>query len=87
MQERIEDLRESVAGISQWLEAPKTWIGSSGVNVLQVLCELLDLVEQMNTAIATHKHGATPIPDNAGGFTINSATALGLANKVKPITG
>jgi len=41
----------------------------------------------MNTAIASHKHGATPLSDNAGEFTINSPMALGLANKVKPITG
>ncbi|WP_349016917.1 hypothetical protein [Pseudomonas sp. UYIF39] len=57
------------------------------MNVLQVLCELLDLVDQMNTAIASHKHGATPPPDNAGEFTTHAATALGLAGKVKPITG
>lgn len=69
MQERIQGLRKSVAGDSQRLEVPKTWIGSSGVNVLQVLCELLDLVEQMNTVIASHKHGATPLSDNAGEFT------------------
>ncbi|MDI2594353.1 phage baseplate assembly protein V [Pseudomonas sp. 681] len=87
MQERIQGLRQSVAKVSQRLEAPKTWIGSSGVNVLQVLCDLIDLVEQMNSQLAGHKHGATPPPDNAGEFTGNTASALLLSRKLKPITG
>jgi hypothetical protein len=87
MHERIQGLRQSVAKVSQRLEAPKTWIGSSGVNVLQVLCDLLDLVEQMNSQLAGHKHGATPPPDNAGVFTGNAASALMLSGKLKPITG
>ncbi|MEB0044684.1 MULTISPECIES: phage baseplate assembly protein V [unclassified Pseudomonas] len=87
MQERIEGLRKSLAGGSQRFEAPKTWIGSSGVNVLQVLCDLLDLVNQMNTQLAGHKHGPTPPPDTAGEFTGNAASALLLSGKLKPITG
>jgi hypothetical protein len=87
MHERIQGLRQSVAKVSQRLEAPKTWIGSSGVNALQVLCDLLDLVEQMNSQLAGHKHGATPPPDNAGVFTGNAASALMLRGKLKPITG
>ncbi|MFJ2388813.1 hypothetical protein [Pseudomonas koreensis] len=87
MQERIQGLRQSVAKVSQRLEAPKTWIGSSGVNVLQVLCNLLDLVEQMNSQLAAHKHGPTPPPDNAGEFVRNATSALSLSEKLKPITG
>ena len=49
MDERIQGMRRSVAAVSQSFKAPKTWIGSEGVNVLQVLCDLLDLVQQMNT--------------------------------------
>lgn len=49
MQERIEGLRRSVAGTSQRLQAPKTWLGSESVNVLQILGDLIDLVQQMNT--------------------------------------
>jgi len=87
MQERIQGLRHSAAKISQRLEAPKTWIGSSGVNVLQVLCDVLDLVEQMNSQLAGHKHGPTPQPDNATDFNGNAASALMLSGKLKPITG
>ena len=54
MEERIHGLRKSVTAVSQRLVSPKTWVGSEGVNVLQVLCDLLDLVQQMNIQIAAH---------------------------------
>jgi len=56
LQEQIQGLRKSVSGISQRLQAPKTWLGSESVNVLQVLCDLLDLVQEMNTQLAVHIH-------------------------------
>jgi hypothetical protein len=87
MQERIQGLRNSVTAIGQRLQAPKTWLGSEQVNVLQVLCDLIDLVELMNTSIATHKHGPTPPPDNAGEFSAHAGTARVMAGKLKPITG
>ncbi|WP_416195220.1 hypothetical protein [Pseudomonas sp. DC1.2] len=65
MQEKIQGLRKSMAGISQRLEAPKTWLGSSGVNVLKVVCDMLDLLDQMNTQLAGHKHGPTPPPESS----------------------
>lgn len=86
MQERIQGLRESVAAVGQRLVAPKTWLGSEGVNVLQVLGDLLDLVEQMNTAIAAHKHGSTPPPDNAAEFAAGAVKAKTLTAKLEPIT-
>ena len=86
MQERIQGLRESVAAGGQRLQAPKTHLGSETTNVLQVLCDLIDLVEQMNTAIAVHKHGPTPPPDTAEEFTVHAATAIALAGQLKPIT-
>lgn len=87
MQEQIRGLRKSVAAVSQRLQAPKTWLGSEGVNVLQVLCDLIDLVEQMNTAITGHKHGPTPPPDNAGEFAAHAGSATAMAGQLKPITG
>lgn len=88
MQERIQGLRESVAAAGQRLVAPKNWLGSEAVNVLRVLCDLLDVVEQMNTAIAGHKHGPPiPPPDNAAEFAAHAGSALALAGQLKPITG
>ncbi|PAU55234.1 hypothetical protein [Pseudomonas sp. PICF141] len=77
--ERIEGARRSIA--------PKTWLGSADVNVLQVLCDLIDLVTQMNTEIATHMHGSSPAPSNAANFITNAGTGLTFAGQLKPITG
>lgn len=80
MQERIQGIRRSLA--------PKTWLGSEGVNVLKVVCDLLDLVQAMNTQLAAHTHvpGPTPSPTDAAAFTAKAAQALVLAGKLKPIT-
>lgn len=80
MQERIEGIRRSLA--------PLTWLGSEGVNALQILCDLLDLVQEMNVQLAGHTHvpGPTPSPTDATGFTTKAAQALALAAQLKPIT-
>lgn len=80
MEERITGLRRSVA--------EKTWMGSEGVNVLQILCDLLDLVTAMNTQLAGHTHvpGPAPSPSDAGAFTDNAAQASALVGQLKPIT-
>lgn len=54
--------------LGQRFGAPKTWLGSEGVNVLQVRYDLLDLGQQMNTQLATHTHlpGPTPASTDAG---------------------
>lgn len=85
MQERIQGLRESVTGISQRLQAPKTWLGSESVNVLQVLCDLLKLIEQMNTQLKIHTHGLTPVPTNSDTFGIAEVTAKKLGESLREI--
>lgn len=86
MHERVQGLRQSVAMIGQRLVAPRTWLGSEGVNVLQVLADVIDLLQEMNTALAAHKHGPTPPPDNAAEFATRAVSAARLASKLKPIT-
>ncbi|NMX87123.1 hypothetical protein HBO11_16340 [Pseudomonas sp. WS 5010] len=86
MEERIEGVRQSLAAISQQLIAPKNHVGSKSVNIFQVVCDLLDLVQQMNTQLAGHTHGPTPVPGNAGAFIGNAAKATALAGQLKPIT-
>ena len=80
MQERIQGIRRSLA--------PQTWLGSEGVNALQILCDLLDLVQAMNTQLASHIHvpGPAPSPTDAAGFTAKAAQVLVLAAQLKPIT-
>ncbi|WP_039013073.1 hypothetical protein [Pseudomonas brassicacearum] len=88
MQERIEGLRKSVAGLSQQMQAPKNWIGSESVNLFKVVCEMLDLLQEMNAQLAAHTHlpGPTPSPADASAFAAKSAKALALATKLKPIS-
>ena len=80
MQERIQGIRRSLA--------PQTWLGSEGVNALQILCDLLDLVQAMNTQLASHTHvpGPAPSPTDAAGFTAKAAQVLAMAAQLKPIT-
>ena len=80
MQERIQGIRRSLA--------PQTWLGSEGVNALQILCDLLDLVQEMNVQLASHTHvlGPAPSPTDAAGFTAKAAQVMALATLLKPIT-
>ena len=77
--ERIKGARKSVA--------PTNWIGSESVNVLQVLCDVIDLVIQMNTDIAGHQHASSPVPTNAASFAGHAGTGTQLFGQLKPITG
>ena len=88
MEERIQGVRKSVGAVSQRLVAPKTWLGSERVNVLQVLCDLLDLVEQMNMQISGHTHQSGPtlsLPDVTA-FTGKAVQAKTLADKLNSIS-
>jgi len=86
MDERIQGMRKSVAAVSQRLQAPKTWLGSERVNVLQVLCDLIDLVHEMNLQLAGHVHGPTPPPSNAAAFVSAAAVAERYAVMMKAVT-
>lgn len=81
------DMTEAIVGIRRSIAA-QTWLGSPGVNVLQVLLDLIDLVEQMNTQLATHTHVPGPMPSvgDVAQFSSKAAMALSLAGQLKPIT-
>ncbi|OEC43908.1 hypothetical protein A7D27_09005 [Pseudomonas sp. 1D4] len=81
------DMTEAIVGIRRSIAA-QTWLGSPGVNVLQVLLDLIDLVEQMNTQLAAHTHVPGPAPSfgDIAGFTTKAATAGQLTAKLAPIT-
>ena len=85
MQERIKGLRNSVVGISQSLVSPKTWLGSEDTNVLQLLCDLLELVQQMNLQLAAHTHLPAQVPVNAASFADAAATAQEMELKLNVI--
>ncbi|EKT4493998.1 hypothetical protein QEM27_001705 [Pseudomonas putida] len=86
MQEQIQGLRHTVARVSQHMQAPKTWLGSENVNVLQVLCDTLDLIEQLAGQVASHVHGSSPAPATAAAFTSDAVKAAALSTPLKVIT-
>jgi hypothetical protein len=88
MHERIEGLRRSVAGQEQHLQAPKNWIGSETLNLFQVVCDILDLLKQMNSQLATHSHvpGPAPTPSDSAAFTNLATSAATVGQILKKIT-
>jgi hypothetical protein len=88
MEERIQGLRLSVAGMNQQLLAPKNWIGSETVNLFQVVCDMLNLLQTMNTQLAVHTHlpGPAPNPADAAAFSSQAIAATTLFMKLKPVT-
>ena len=77
-----------MAGDGQRLVAPKNWIGSESVNLFQVVCDLLDLVQEMNTQLAGHTHlpGPIPSPTDSVNFLSKAMTSVELKNKLNFIT-
>ncbi|OPB33550.1 hypothetical protein [Pseudomonas fluorescens] len=86
MEERIEGLRMSITNLSQRYEAPKTWIGSENINVLLILCQLLNLVEQMNSQLAGHQHDMGSVPNNAAFFNLSGLGAAKLYGDLESIS-
>ncbi|BBP75683.1 hypothetical protein PHLH7_17870 [Pseudomonas sp. Ost2] len=85
MQERIQGLRLSVAGLSKQLQTPKNWIGSGTVNLFQVVCGILDLLHKMNTQLAAHTHlpGPAPSSTDATAFRNQAIAATNLYTRIK----
>jgi hypothetical protein len=86
MHERIEGLRQSVAGVSQRMQAPKNWIGSDAVNLFKIMCDTLDVLQEMNVQLSVHTHGSSPTPSNAAAFAAKGLEVAALATQLKPIT-
>ncbi|WP_202210869.1 hypothetical protein [Pseudomonas paraversuta] len=86
MQERIEGLRKCMSGVSQNFKSPKTWLGSEEVNALQVICNLINIVMDMNAEIAIHQHGSRQVPENQDFFTSRAMGSSLLMQKLEAIT-
>ncbi|KAB2524846.1 hypothetical protein BJN42_26685 [Pseudomonas koreensis] len=86
MQERIHGARQSIAAVAQRFEAPTTWLGSETTNVLTVLCDLINLVEAMSTAIAGHTHAPKQPPLNTAQFVAHAESAAALYTELAPLT-
>ncbi|MFH0022809.1 hypothetical protein ACFZAC_14540 [Pseudomonas fluorescens] len=86
MQERIEGMRQSVVGVSQRFVAPKNYVGSESVNIFQILCDTLALIEELANQLAIHTHGASPPPRTSTSFAADAVRASELHLSLKEIT-
>ncbi|WP_122581207.1 phage baseplate assembly protein V [Pseudomonas viridiflava] len=86
MHERIEGLRKSVAGVSQTFVSPKNHMGSEGVNIFRVLCDTLDLIQQLATELASHTHGPSPVPTQGAAFAADAMKAAVLSAELGSVT-
>lgn len=50
--ETIGKVRRSIAADHQWLQSPKTWVGSKQENVLILLSELMQVVKELGDSYA-----------------------------------
>ena len=85
MQERIEGVRQSIAGISHTLKSTKVWVGSDSLNILKSLSDLAEIVAQMNQQISIHTHASSPPPNNDNLFSDYAAQSTLLTVKVLEI--
>ncbi|EJL6329839.1 hypothetical protein NMR63_000355 [Vibrio cholerae] len=91
--EVIGKVRRSIVAEHQWLQSPKTWIGSKQENVLILLSELMQVVKELADTLASHTHGgvmagpaATAAPNQASDISDHGSDSAQLKARLDPIT-
>ncbi|MFA0233614.1 hypothetical protein [Vibrio sp. 10N.222.55.C7] len=91
--ETIGKVRRSIAAEHQWLQAPKTWIGSKEENVLILLSELMLVVKELADTLASHTHSGvmagpatTKAPVQASDISGHGSDSSVLKGRLNPIT-
>ncbi|GHW67866.1 hypothetical protein VCSRO153_1935 [Vibrio cholerae] len=91
--EVIGKVRRSIAAEHQWLQSPKTWIGSKQENVLVLLSELMQVIKELADTLANHTHGgvmagpaATAAPNQASDISDHGSDSAQLKERLDPIT-
>ena len=91
--ETIGKIRRSIAAEHQWLQAPKTWIGSKEENVLVLLSELMQVVKKLADTLSTHTHSGiapgnaiTQPPAQASAITNHGTQSSELKTRLDPIS-
>lgn len=85
--EKIGQIRKSVAAVQQQIIAPVVWIGSSTINVAQLMLDTLDVVKELAEQTASHTHSNTGAPTNAGAIRNTGTKADTLNGKYSPVIG
>ena len=90
--ETIGKVRRSITKEHQWLQSPKTWVGSKQENVLILLSELMQVVKELADTAAGHTHrspetgASTSEPHQASHFTGHGEDSDALKQRLDPIT-
>lgn len=91
--EVIGKVRRSITADHQWLQSPKTWIGSKQENVLVLVSELMQVVKELADTLATHTHGGvmagpatTASPNQASDISDHGSDSAKLKARLDPIT-
>ena len=91
--ETIGKVSRSIAAEHQWLQAPKTWIGSKQENVLILLSELMQVVKELADTLANHTHGGilpgggtTQRPNQSQAIVGHGEDSSKLKSRLDPIT-
>lgn len=90
--ETIGKVRRSIAADHQWLQSPKTWVGSKQENVLILLSELMQVVKELADTLARHTHkspetqAATSAPIQASTISSHGSDSSALKGRLDPIT-
>ncbi|EGR4229455.1 hypothetical protein DDM64_17490 [Vibrio cholerae] len=91
--EVIGKVRRSITADHQWLQSPKTWIGSKQENVLVLVSELMQVVKELADTLATHTHGGvmagpatTAAPNQASDISDHGSDSAQLKARLDPIT-
>lgn len=85
--DQADTIRQMVAGEKIELIAPSIWMGTSSVNVAQLMIDTLDLVKQLAQQCASHTHPDTGGPTNADAFNGSAQSAGTLKEKYDPLIG
>ena len=77
---------------SQSYQSPKTWVGSEKENVLSLLSDLMQVVTELSSTLASHTHSspetgaATSPPIQSDGITGHGDASTELKQRLDPIT-
>lgn len=93
MVEVIGKIRRSIVAEHQWMQSPKTWIGSKEENVLILLSELMNVVKELADTLANHTHSGvmvgpdtTKAPVQSSAISDHGSDSSGLKERLDPIT-
>jgi hypothetical protein len=67
------------------VQGAKVWLGSDSLNVVQVLLDLIAIVKDTNTTLATHLHPGVGASPQAADFTSYEVLANKLSSDLSPI--